>query len=73
MGLTNEAIALLKDLSAEGVLSLEAGSSRRALADVLAEQGLLRSPGAEDGDRQRRYVLSGRGLRLARTPVRLEA
>lgn len=67
MQLTTEGLALLKALDRDGVVAIPEGAPSREALERLAEEGLVRSAGGDDPERRRRYVLSGRGVRLARS------
>ncbi|MFN4175694.1 hypothetical protein [Phenylobacterium sp.] len=66
MQLTTEGLALLKALDRDGVVAIPEESPTRRTVERLEEEGLVRASGGEDHERRRRYVLSGRGVRLAR-------
>lgn len=64
--LTSEGLALLRDVEREGVLTVARASPEDALAERLEGEGLVRRAGPAGGAAGRRYVLSGRGVRLIR-------
>jgi DNA-binding PadR family transcriptional regulator len=65
--LTTEGLALLKALDRDGVVAVPEESPTRRTLERLQEEGLVRVSGGEDAERRRLYVLSGRGVRLARS------